>query len=1243
MGLTPPSMPKLDRTMTSPLTVPALASPFLDMLPQTGRMPAMPSRTAVDAMRHTSEFACITELLSLVITTPEQDATINTQAEHLAAILHTAPRSAIGTLLEAFPPSSAHGRALLALAEAFLRIPDHATREALIDAQVRHLEWATPTAKTNAPTLVSMLTRGLSLASLLRKGSALSLRRLTLQTSAPLIRHGLEKTLRAAAEQVTLGTTPNEALRNAQSTRKRGFNHTFDLCSPAALDMAQAHKALHEFEALLEACSRHAGMTGGRSERPSLTLRPALLCPHFSSMRHEHVMTEFLPTLSRLAERTRQLDLALILTVEHSREIDLCLDLLTALCAQRELEGWDGLGMTIQAHDRRALAITQHLIALGRSTGRRLIIRLTRGAAWRAEHNREDTLAPTPLFSRSCHTNLSYLACTQALLSNLDCTYPHFATHNPRLVAHIQALAPQAKRGDFEFECLHGLAQPLAETLLSSKSKDTPPCRLHAPIGPASTVLPALVKQLRESDGPSPLLSSKTHTTDDVIEALTANPVTAAETLRAQHPYTDHLPDNTDPTLLPPLFELDLSDPADQLALHQALMATTPDTLPFIHPLIVEHTPERHPPHFGRRICNPAARQDAIGDVLETDGEALLQALSTAEEHLPHWRHHPAAHRATLLRNAAAAIETDYVPLLGFIIRETGKAFPSALSELRDGVTALYQAAQDAENSSLTATPLGLIACISPWSSPFAAFMRQIAFALAAGNSVLAKPAAATPFTAEAAIQHLHNAGIPKTVLFFLPGNEQVGEELVSDHRIDGVLFTGSTPVSKAISRLIAQRTGRTGAPVSLIARSGGQNALLADSSAQPSQVVHDIIRLSFTDSGQSCGAVRILLLQDDNADKVLTLLRGALSTLNLGDPTRISTDIGPMISAEARTETLAHIDQMRRAGRKVWTAPLKEPDRNAGHHPGSYLAPTLIDIGRVADIPREVFGPVLHIRRFHRNELEGVIDAVNATGYGLSFGVHSRIPNTIHRVLARAQAGNLSVNTLTSGTSVHAPPFGGYGLSGCGAKLGGPLALRQLQANIPALHFPHFSPTDMNPGHISRIAANLVAFLESRDAVSARTIRQDIAHNLLGSSLPLPAAIGETRTLTLIPCGTVLCAGESWPALLRAVGMALGTGNTALVLAPKTALEWMQRLPQSLADRIQRVDPGALPECDAMIFERGSTTAQDAATTLTAREGRIVPLYPLDSVRPEWLLQERVTCVNEEALSGAPTVMALM
>lgn len=1234
-------MPEMDRNMTSPQAVPALASPFADMLPQTGRMPAMPSRKAVDAMRHTSEFSCITELLTLSTTTPEQDTAITAHAEKLATILRNAPRSAIGTLLEAFPPHSAHGRALLSLAEAFLRIPDHATREALIDAQVRHLDWTTPTLKTSSPTLVTMLTRGLSLASHLRKGSIFSLRRLTLQTSAPLIRHGLEKTLRAAAEEVALGTTPAEALRAAQTTHKRGFSHTFDLCYPAALDTEQAHKALHHFEALLEACSRHAGMTGGRPERPTLTLRPALLCPNFSSMRHEQVMTEFLPTLTRLAERTRQLDLALVFTVEHSREIDLCLDLLTALCAQRELEGWDGLGLTVQAHDRRALAITQHLIALGRSTGRRLIIRLTRGAAWRAEHNREDTLAPTPLFSRSCHTNLSYLACAQTLLHNLDCTYPHFATHNPRLVAHIQTLAPDAKRGDFEFECLHGLAQPLAETLLSPKGVDTPPCRLHAPIGPASTVLPALVKQLRESDGPSPLLSSTTHTTDDVIEALTANPVEAAETLRTHHPDTTQQHSSADPTVLPPLFELDLSDPADQHALHGALTETTPETLPFIHPLTAQNAP--HYTHYGRRICNPAARQDAIGDVLDTDGKTLLQALETAETHLSSWFHQPAAHRATLLRNAASSIENDYVPLLSFIIRETGKTFSSALSELRDGVTALYQAAQEAENSSLTATPLGLIACLSPWSSPFAAFMRQIAFALAAGNSVLAKPAAQTPFTAEAAIQHLHRAGVPDTALHFLPGNEAVGEELVSDRRIDGVLFTGSTPVSKIVSRLIANRTGRTGAPVSLIARCGGQNTLLVDSSAQPGQVVHDILRLAFTDSGQNCGALRILLIQEDNADKLLALLRGALSTLNLGDPTRLPTDIGPMINPEARTDTLAHIDQMRRAGRKVWSAPLKEPDRNAGHHPGSYLPPTLIEIGRVADIPREVFGPVLHIRRFHRNELDGVIDAVNATGYGLSFGVHSRIPSTIQRVLTRAQAGNISVNTLTSGTSVHAPPFGGYGLSGCGAKLGGPLALRQLQAHIPALHFPNFSPADMAPGHISRIAANLVSFLESRDTVSARIIRQDIAHRLIGSTLTLPAAIGETRSLTLTACGTVLCAGESWPALLRAVGITLGTGNTALVLAPKMALEWMKNLPQSLADRIQPVDPGALPECDAMIFERGTTIAQNAAATLTAREGRIVPLYPLDSVRPEWLLQERVTCVNEEALSGAPTVMALM
>ncbi|EHH67929.1 bifunctional proline dehydrogenase/L-glutamate gamma-semialdehyde dehydrogenase PutA [Gluconobacter morbifer] len=1190
------------------------------------RAPRSARRDAISAAHYRPEAECIEALLPKAQLTPEQDRQASELARTLAQSLRRMPAGSVESLLHSFPIASPEGTALLTLMEAFLRVPDTPTRDALIRDQIGQTDWSRYTGWQRSP-LVNTMARSMTLAAKLRQAKGFSLRRLTLQTSAPMIRRGLDKALHQAGNEFILGSDIGVALKASQPREKDGFTFCYEMEVCTALMADQAAQALTTYEEALEALGRHAGVTGTLYERPSLSIRLPALHPRFGRARRERVMAELFPVLHRLIGRARQLDIGVVLSCEDSTHLELTLDLFEALCGQPEVEGWNGLGLTLQAYDRRTPAILDFLIDLGRRTARRIIVRLVKGACWDSEIRRaqHEGLPDFPVYTRRCHTDLAYLVCARTLLGALDAVYPRFATHNPRTIGHLQALAGQQEAGSYEFECLNGTN---IIPLLRQQGLNVP-CRLHAPVGPHDRLLPCFVRHLLEN-GATSLILNRDADPAATIEALTLDPVEAVRAIRPTERASRAIRAPAD--LFAPgrrnASGYDLSDEACLRALQNALK----DEIPFLEagPL----TPDApSSPRLPRTLCNPADRNDVLGNVVETDGPTLLAALDTAGRGQPGWAARSREERVRILQAAADRLEADIFTLMALLVREAGKTFPAALDDVRRAVDFIRYDAESLQDQDLSGMPLGLVACISPWCSPLAAFVQQVTVALAAGNAVLAKPAEETPFIAFHVVQHLLAAGIPADVLHFLPGNGSVGEQLVADPRIDAVMFTGSTPVAKALSRQVFDRRSRTGLRMPLIARAGGQNAMLVDSSVQPEQVVQDILTSAFDCAGQHCSSLRILLLQEDCADEVLSLLRGAIQELSLGNPVHLSTEMGPIISPEAQTEVEDHINMMRRAGRPVWS-----PELGENCLFGNFLAPTLIEIGRVADIPQEVFGPVLHIRRFARSEMDGVIDAVNSMGYRLTFSVQSRLTSTIDRITHRIQAANIFVNRPMTGAVAGSQPFGGNGMSGNGPKAGGPLALRRMVAKAGNWRLPE----DGQPGKIPGRARGLVAFLESRDAVSARRIRQDISHELTGAVLNLPGPSGEINTLTLAPRGAILCAGESWPAILRAVGMALGTGNTALVLGPDHALEWMQRLPQGLADGIQRVDPGALPECAALLMEPTSALARQAASTLTNREGAIVPIYCLNDVRPEWLLEERVMTVNTAALCGDPTLMTL-
>ncbi|AQS88741.1 bifunctional proline dehydrogenase/pyrroline-5-carboxylate dehydrogenase [Neoasaia chiangmaiensis NBRC 101099] len=1182
-------------------------------------------RDAISQARRLPEPQCMAALLETAKLTPRQTAEADATALMLAQNLRTrGAGNGVEALMQTFSLGSEEGVALMCLAEALLRIPDAATRDALIRDQIGRNTWSDYIGR-NQPTLVNAAAWGMSLTSRL-SASPNGLRGLVAKGSAPFVRQGINRAIRMMGGQFVIGETIAQALRHSSTREHEGFTYSYDMLGEAALTAADAARFRQDYIDALEALGRHArGDT--LYERPGLSIKLSALHPRYSRAQRARVMTELAPILKALAVRARQLNIGLNIDAEESERLELSLDLLQSLCEAPELAGWNGIGFVVQAYGKRAPRVLEWLIALGARTGHRLMVRLVKGAYWDSEIKRAQVEGQDdfPVFTRKHHTDISYIACARQLLDAPDYIYPQFATHNARTIATIHALAGPHSPGRYEFQCLHGMGETTYQPVVSKQGLNVP-CRIYAPVGAYETLLAYLVRRLLENGANSSFVNQAADA-NMPIERLIDDPIDTAHAAALPGSANEHIA--RPPQLFGPerrnALGIDLTDEPTIRALSATL------STPRHYRAAPTVTPAATSPRRGRVVHNPAIGEDHIGEVIDATPADILAALDRAATS-PIWAGRTPDERATPLERAADLLEGADYELLGLIVREAGKSFPNAIAELREAVDFLrfYAAQIRATFDNATHTPLGTIVCISPWNFPLAIFIGQIAAALAAGNNVIAKPAEETPLIAARAVELLHEAGIPPDALQFLPGDGTVGAALVEDPRVDGVMFTGSSAVAKLISRQLFGRIGRNGQPVPLVAETGGQNAMIVDSSALPEQAVADIIASAFDSAGQRCSALRVLLVQEECADRLLTMLCGAMRELRVGNPALLETDIGPVISAEAQARIDDHIDRMRRAGRKIWHTELS-PDCVRGH----FIAPTLIEIGRVADIGGEVFGPVLHVRRFARSELDGVVDAVNATGYGLTFGVHSRVRSTIERVCSRINAGNLYVNRNMIGAVVGSQPFGGNGLSGTGPKAGGPLTLRRLLSACPA-----YSP--LVPGSVPATARSLLAFLETREPSAARRARDAIGHALCGASLTLPGPVGETNVHTLIPRGPVICAADSWPAVLDAVGIALAAGNTALVAAPDAAVEWMTRLPPSLVSHIQRIDPGAIPECAAILMEPHSPTAEQVAATVTAREGRVVPIYMIEGTRPEWLLEERVVTTNTAAVGGDAALMAV-
>ncbi len=1014
-------------------------------------VPPSAHQQAVARLARADETERVAAILADAAFTPEQDRRIQARARDLVTKVRadSAHAGSLDAFLQEYALSTQEGVVLMCLAEALLRIPDTETADALIADKIGGANWQThlghsASVLVNASTWALMLTgrllrpqdRGLDWRSVLTG--------LARRSGEPLIRQAVMQAMRIMSHQFVMGRTIAEATERARAEEARGYRYSYDMLGEAARTAKDAERYDRAYAAAIDGIGK-AARGRGPVGSPGISVKLSALHPRFEEGQRDRVMAELVPRMAALCRLAAAHDIGLTVDAEEAERLALHLDVMEALSGDPALAGWQGLGLAVQAYLKRAPAVIDLLVDMARRHKRRLMVRLVKGAYWDTEIKRaqERGLDGYPVFTRKSATDTNYLVCARRLLAAGEAVYPQFATHNAQTLAAVLELA--GDRRDFEFQRLHGMGEELYEQVVGPLGR---PCRIYAPVGSHEDLLPYLVRRLLENGANTSFVN---RIVDDrvPVDEIIADPVAklAAVTVKP-HPLIP-LPVALYGAERPNSAGLDLTDRSDLATLKAEMDAAERkwEVTP-----IIGGSRNGKGSGKGRKLTNPANASQVIGHVLAAHESDVDVALALAQEAYPAWDATPAERRGAILRRAADLYETNRARLMTACVREGGKSLADALAEVREAVDFLrYYAArceQDfaapqrlpgptGEVNEIRLAGRGVFVCISPWNFPLAIFTGQIAAALAAGNTVLAKPAEQTPIVASLGVQLLHAAGVPEDVLHLLPGSgNTIGAALVADPGVAGVAFTGGIETARRIHKTLAAKHGPI---VPLIAETGGQNAMIVDSSALTEQVVRDLVISAFQSAGQRCSACRVLFIQDTVAGRTLDMLAGAMDELVVDDPALLSTDVGPVIDMAAKHALETHARRMGQLGRLIRTAPLGRHTAN-----GTFLAPHAFEIESLEALEKEHFGPILHVVRYRAADLDRVVDAINDTRYGLTLGIHSRVETTIRRVLRRARVGNAYVNRSMIGAVVGAQPFGGEGLSGTGPKAGGPRYLHR-------------------------------------------------------------------------------------------------------------------------------------------------------------------------------------------------------
>ena len=1027
------------------------SEPFITPSP----IPALlPQREALCKAYRMDETSCLNLLIPLAefndtdrnrITKIAQEFVINTR-KHQKQFGH------IHALIHQYDLSTDEGISLMCLAEALLRIPDKATADKLISDKISTVEWKEHLSKDHSffinATTWSLLLTGKIYAPALDTNKSLwsALKRVYSRLGASMIRPIIMKLMKTLGDQFVLGQNIADALKKSQEATVKGYRFSYDMLGEAARTVQDAK---HYFDLYQEAI-RGIGQIASSDDpfkNPGISIKLSALHPRYEYTKHALVQKEILPLLITLAQEAKKYHLGLTIDAEEADRLDLSLDLFAALYSHPAFADFEGLGLAVQAYQKRASFVIDYLITLARQYKKRIMVRLVKGAYWDTEIKLSQVhgLNDYPVFTRKSGTDVSYLACAKKLLSHTEHFYCQFGTHNAYSIAAILEMVkahPHSERY-FEFQCLHGMGRPLYDEVMAS-TQHRFPCRIYAPVGIHKDLLGYLVRRLLENGANSSFMNRMAHEAYPV-EKIVFDPVMHLQSLpsfshpripKPQHIYGARL--NS--------MGMDLSN-LNELKNLKIQMTTAAELRWRAAPIINGQIKQRQ---NAKTTYSPSHFTKALGEVTQAIEQDVNEALDVAAQSHT-WAATSVEVRATILEKAADLLQNNMPRLMVLLSEEGGRCILDCISEVREAIDFCRYYASEArrifapqelpgptgEKNILTLHPRGIIVCISPWNFPAAIFTGQIAAALAAGNSVIAKPAEQTPLIAFQIIQLLHQAGVPADALQLMIGKGSViGKKLVSDPRVAGVIFTGSTETAKQIEQTLSLRSG----PIAtFIAETGGQNAMIVDSSVLIEQTVVDIVQSAFNSAGQRCSALRVLFVQKEIATSLLEMLQGYMNELAVGDPTQLTTDIGPVIDESAQEMLKSHFAKLSKHAKLIAEVPLQRAQN------GFYFAPCAFELQDLSLLTGEVFGPILHVIPYEASQLDQVIETIIQTGFGLTLGIASRIEATAEYIINRLPVGNMYVNRNMIGAVVGVQPFGGERLSGTGPKAGGPHYLPRL------------------------------------------------------------------------------------------------------------------------------------------------------------------------------------------------------
>jgi len=1207
---------------------------------------------------------------------------------------------AIDALLNEYSLSSEEGVVLMCLAEALLRVPDKHTQDELIRDKISQGKWSghlgsSDSLFVNASSWGLLLTGSMVNYSDKRNKDQFGLLKKTIgRLGEPVIRKAMNYAMKIMGQQFVMGETIAAATQRAAIKEQQGYVYSYDMLGEGARTMSDANLYFNAYQNAINAIGKVALSSGKNDPRkvPGISIKLSAIHPRYSLHNKQRVMAELVPKLKELCLHAKQYNIGLTIDAEESERLEISLDIIEAVFSDKALGDWQGFGLALQAYQKRAVFVVDWLRELTLRTNRKLMVRLVKGAYWDSEikHAQKEGFAHFPVFTRKSSTDLSYLACANKLLAYRDTIYPQFATHNAYTAANIIELAGDDKAG-FEFQCLHGMGDSLYDQIVTQENIQ---CRIYAPVGHHEDLLAYLVRRLLENGANSSFVNAIVDESKPV-ESLLEDPFEKTQRLESKYNKQIIMPidlyrDESEHSRANSM-GLDLTDLNELTRLKASLDKWS-----------IEYHVDKHAlPVGANMIRNPANHAEIIGFHRTATHDDMSLMIDDAQNAFNNWASIAVITRADLLFRIADVLQQHRDELIALCIKEAGKVAQDAIDEVREAIdfcryyaTRAFKISEDHR-----LVPRGVVLCISPWNFPLAIFLGQVSAAIVTGNTVLAKPAEQTSLIALRALELMHSAGLPKHVVqIVIAEGTAVGDSIVTDARIQTVMFTGSTKTGTKISQILAKRGGEQ---VPFIAETGGQNCMIVDSSALPEQVVDDVISSGFQSAGQRCSALRVLFLQEDIADRIIEMLKGALAELRIGDPAKLNTDIGPVIDQKALNSLNSHAEYMHLNGKLLFKCKLSSDIPKDTDH--LFFAPRLYEISAINLLKQEVFGPCVHIIRFKGQQIEAVINDINSTGFGLTMGIHTRIEHRAMELAQQSRAGNIYINRNIIGAIVGVQPFGGRGLSGTGPKAGGPHYLSRLMKEKytpePISHDSIKSKPELLTGnYVSKqqaIAlmdkANLVEKEWRFTALNTRTsyVRQllakiaqveivdeladDLNHTLstarsqlidiekrLSTPQQLPGPTGESNIIYLENRGNIICyadEGVSFHFWIQSIVTALATGNTVITVVSDLFYQ------EALALRSKFIATGVNenvfqvaqlchlntilehPALSGVVVDGSSESKHYISNKLSQRDGAILPVISseyFDNLILR-LVTEKTISIDTTASGGNTSLMTLV